>query len=264
MDQFIRALFWGAGFTDKIRESRDNALAVVALGSYGRRELCLGSDVDLMVIHKERLSPEMRDMIPRAFYPLWDAKLEVGHSILSVQECIRLCLNDFRVLTSVMDGRFLLGSRAFYRLFEEAFRARIYREKKSFLKQFLIYQEKRTERFHTEDYFVEPDIKEGLGGLRDLHFMTWMARIYLKCNRLNQIKRFAAFSYFEFDKLTLSKSYLLKIRNHLHHLTGRKEDRLHLSYQQKLSHRLGYEDSPHLMAAEKLMKVLYLHLNRIR
>jgi len=264
MDRFIRSLFFETPFTEEIRATRDYALAVVPLGSYGRRELCLGSDVDLMIIHQGKLSPEMRDIILRILYPLWDAKLEVGHSILTVQECIRLSLNDFRVLTSVMDGRFLLGSRSFYRLFQEAFWARIYREKKSFLNQVLIYQEKRSERFHTESYFVEPDIKEGLGGLRDLHFMAWIARIYFKCKRVKQIKRFAAFSYFEFNRLIHSESYLLKIRNHLHHLAGRKEDRLHLSYQEKLSYSLGYEDGPNLTAAEKFLKDLYLHLNRIR
>jgi [protein-PII] uridylyltransferase len=132
------------------------------------------------------------------------------------------------------------------------------------LKQFLIYQEKRIEIYHTEAYFVEPDIKEGLGGLRDLHFMAWMARIYFKSKRVNHIKRFAVFSYFEFDKLTHSASYLLKIRNHLHHLTGRKEDRLLLSYQQDLSHSLGYEDGSHVTAAVKFLTDLYLHLNRVR
>jgi len=264
MDQFVRSLFFSAGFTDKSRAMRDNALAVVAIGGYGRRELCLGSDVDLMVIHQGKLSSEIRNIIARALYPLWDAKLELGYSILTFQECIRLSLHDFRVLTSVMDARFLFGSRSFYRLFEEAFWSRAYREKNTFLKQFLIYQEKRTEKYHTEDYFVEPDIKEGLGGLRDLHFMAWMARMYFKCKRVNQTKRFAVFSYFEFDKLTHSASFLLKIRNHLHHLTGRKEDRLHLSHQQNLSRVLGYEDGPHMMAAEKFLRDLYLHLNRIR
>jgi len=264
LDQFIWSLFFNAPFSEEIRATRDNALAVVALGSYGRRELCLRSDVDLMIIHQGKLSPAMRNIILRILYPLWDAKLEVGHSILTVQECIRLSLNDFRVLTSVMDGRFLLGSRSFYQLFEEAFWARIYREKQSFLKEFLIYQEKRSEKFHTEGYFVEPDIKEGLGGLRDIHFLAWISSLYFKCKDLSQIKKFGVFSYFEFDDMAHSARYLLKIRNHLHALTGRKEDRLYLSYQQKLSQRLGYEDSPHMMAAENFMRDLYLHLNRIR
>ena len=263
LDQFIWSLFFNTPFIEEIRTTRDNALAIVALGSYGRRELCLESDVDLMIIHQGKLSPEMRNIITRILYPLWDAKLEVGHSILTVQECIRLSLNDFRVLTAVMDGRFLLGSRSFYQLFEEAFWARIYRERKSFLKDFLVFQEKRAEKFHTETYFVEPDIKEGLGGLRDIHFLAWMASLYFKCKDLSQVKKFGVFSYFEFDDMVDSARFVLKIRNHLHALTGRKEDRLYISYQQKLSRSLGYKDSPQMMAAESFMKDLYLHLNRI-
>ncbi|UCF85276.1 MAG: [protein-PII] uridylyltransferase [Desulfobacteraceae bacterium] len=264
MNQFIRSLFFAAGFTHKIGEAQENTLAIVALGGYGRRELCFGSDVDLMVIHKGSLSPEMNEIITRALYSLWDAKLEVGHSILTVQQCIRLAMHDFRVLTSVMDGRFLLGSRPFFRLFQVAFRSRIEREKESLINQFLFFQEKRKEKYGTEGYFVEPDIKEGLGGLRDLNFMAWMARIYFGCKRINQIKRFAVFSHFGFDNLNRSGNSLLKVRNHLHLLAGRKEDRLLLSLQKELSHSLGFVDGPHISGSDKFMRELYLHLNRIR
>jgi [protein-PII] uridylyltransferase len=264
MDRFIRSLFFEAGLRDKIRADRKDVFTVIALGSYGRRALCFGSDVDLMVVHQGRLSPEMNEIIPRALYPLWDAKLDVGHSILTVQECVRLSRNDFRVLTSVMDARFLLGSRAFFRLFEVAFWSRIDREKNSLLKQFLIHQEKREEKYGSEDYFVEPDIKDGPGGLRDLHFMAWMARAYFGCERLSQIRRFAVFSHFDLDKLSQSKGFLLKVRNHLHILTGRKDDRLLLPFQKELSNLLGYRDGPHGEGLEKFLKNLYLHLNRIR
>jgi [protein-PII] uridylyltransferase len=264
MNQFIRSLFFSAGFTHKIKEAGENTLAVLALGGYGRRELCFGSDVDLMVIHKGSLSPEMNEIITRILYSLWDAKLEVGHSILTVQECIRLAMNDFRVLTSVMDGRFMLGSRPFFRLFQIAFWSRIEREKESLFKQFLVFQEKRKEKYGTEGFFVEPDIKEGLGGLRDLNFMAWMARIYFESKRLNQLKRFAVFSHFEFDNLNRSGNFLLKVRNHLHLLAGRKEDRLLLSLQKELSNSLGYLGGPHISGPDKFMRELYLHLNRIR
>ena len=264
MNQFIRSLFFAAGFTHKTEEARENKLAVVALGGYGRRELCFGSDVDLMVIHQGRLSPEMSEIISRTLYALWDAKLDVGHSILTIRECSRLAMNDFRVLTSVMDGTFLLGSRPFYRLFQVAFWSKIEREKEALIKQFLVFREKRKEKYGSEGYFVEPDIKEGLGGLRDLNFMAWMARIYFGCKRLNQIKRFAVFSHFEFDNLKRSGNYLLKVRNHLHLLAGRKEDRLLLSLQNELSRNLGYEDGPYISGPDKFMRQLYLHLNQIR
>jgi [protein-PII] uridylyltransferase len=265
MDRFIRSLFLLAGFREKVGPVHGDRLALVALGSYGRRELCLGSDVDLLVIHQGRLSPEMTKIIPLALYPLWDAKLQVGHSVLTVQESLRLAMNDFRFLTSVVDARFLMGSRAFYRLFEVAFWPRIDREKGPLLKQFLISQRKREEKYSGENYFVEPDIKEGLGGLRDLHFMGWMARIYFKSKSLSDVKRFPVFSHFDLDKLRYSESFLLKVRNQLHLLAdGRREDRLLLPFQEKISHSLGYQDGLYNTGPERFMKNVYLHLNRIR
>ena len=236
----------------------------MALGGYGRRELCLESDVDLMVIHQGKLPPAMNEVIPRAIYPLWDAKLEVGHSILTVQECLRLAMGDFRVLTSVMDARFLLGSENFYDLFQEAFWSRVDREKESLLDEFVVRQRKREEKYDNEAYFVEPDVKEGLGGLRDIHFMAWMSRIYFSCTRLGEIRRFAAFSHFPIDPLNHSRGFLLKVRHYLHLVAGRKEDRLLLSHHHSLAEKLGYRDGDHISASERFMRDMYLHLNRIR
>jgi [protein-PII] uridylyltransferase len=265
MDRFIRSLFFTAGFRDKVQEIKEERLALAALGSYGRRELCLGSDIDLMIIYRGTLSPEMKKIVLRALYPLWDANLEVGYNILTTQECIQMAMADFRALTSVMDARFLLGSRAFYRLFQEAFWSRIEREKKRLLSEFLIYEQKREEKYSSQGYFLEPDVKEGLGGLRDLHFMAWLARIYFKSKRLSEIKRFSVFSHFGLDRLSHSKGFLLKVRNHLHLLAdGRKEDRLLLTYQEDISQSLGYRGGPHSNGQERFMKRLYLHLNRIR
>ena len=264
VDRFIRDLFLTAGFRQSNRPESDNVLAMVALGGYGRRELCLGSDVDLMVIHRGDLPSEMEQIIRHALYPLWDAKLEVGYSILTFQECIRLAMADFRMLTSLMDSRFLAGSRYFYGLYREAFWSRMAREKDSLLGKFLISRRERADRNKGEGCFVEPDLKEGLGGLRDIHLMSWMARIWFDCERLGQMKRFAAFSHFEIRKLAVSRSFLLKIRNYLHWVARRKEDSLRLPYQDQISKILGYEDEPRISGPEKLMRDVYLHLNRIR
>jgi [protein-PII] uridylyltransferase len=265
MDRFVRSLFLAEGLKEKADEILEERIALAALGSYGRREICLGSDVDLLVIHQGRLSPEMSGIISRVLYALWDAKLDVGHSVLTVQECNRLAMTDFRFLTSVLDARFLMGSRSFYRLFEAAFQSKLEREKNTVLKQFLINQKKRQEKFSNEEYFVEPDIKEGLGGLRDLHFMRWTARIFFRCRDLRDIKRFTVFSHFALDKLHHSLSFLLKVRNHLHLLAGgRREDRLLLSYQDQVAGNLGYSDGAYNTGPEKFMRHIHLHLNRIR
>ncbi|MFH1488272.1 MAG: [protein-PII] uridylyltransferase, partial [Pseudomonadota bacterium] len=263
-DGYIKSLYAAASPDKKPGGTRDGNLVVMALGSYGRRELCLESDIDLLVIHQEKLSVETEEMLSRLLYPLWDAKLEVGHTVLTVHECIRLAMNDFRFLTSVMTARFLVGSRAFFQLFQETFWSRIDREKDALLREFLVYQQKREEKYSSQSYFVEPDMKEGLGGLRDLHFMAWMARIYFKAERFSQIRRFAIFSHFEVNRLNQSKSFLLKVRNHLHLIAGRKEDRLLLVHQKALSQLLGYKASPHISEAARFMRHYYLHMNRIR
>jgi [protein-PII] uridylyltransferase len=265
MDRFIRSLFLSRGLREKTSEILEEGIALMALGSYGRREICLGSDVDLLVIHRDRLSPEMSEILSAVLHCLWDARLDVGHSVLTVQECNRLAMTDFRFLTSVLDARFLLGSRSFYRLFQAAFWSKLERERDAVLKQFLIHQQKRQERYSHEEYFVEPDIKEGLGGLRDLHFMAWTAKIFFACKRLREIKRFPVFSHFSLDKLHHSESFLLKVRNHLHFLAGgRREDRLLLPYQDRISESLAYQGGVENTGPEKFMRHVHLHLNRIR
>jgi len=265
MDRFIRSLFLAQGLREKAGEILEESIAFMALGSYGRREICLGSDVDLLVTHRGKLSPEMSEILSRVLHCLWDAKLDVGHSVLTVQECNRLAMTDFRFLTSLLDARFLMGSRSFYRLFQAAFWSKLEREKDSVLKQFLIHQEKRQEKYSHEEYFVEPDIKEGLGGLRDLHFMTWTAKIFFACKGLREIKRFPVFSHFSLDKLHHSESFLLKVRNHLHFLAGgRREDRLLLAYQDRISESLAYHEDVENTGPEKFMRHVHLHLNRIR
>lgn len=265
MDRFIRALFLEAAFSDKAEEIHEGSVALVALGSYGRRELCLGSDVDLLVIHQGKLTRETGEIIRRVLYTLWDVKLEVGHSVLTFQECNRLALSDFRFLTSLMDARFLLGARGFYRLFEAAFWSKIDREKEAIRRQFLLYQQKRHEKFGTQEYFLEPDIKEGLGGLRDIHFMAWTAKLYFRSKRLRDVKRFSVFSHFRLDRLHESESFLLKVRNQLHLLAGgRREDRLLLPFQPKVANSLGFRNGAYNTGPEKFMRDLHGHLNRIR
>ncbi|MFC1579971.1 [protein-PII] uridylyltransferase [Thermodesulfobacteriota bacterium] len=264
MDRFVRGLFYAGGSRQKVKEIQTGRLVVCALGSYGRRELCLESDVDLLVIHQGKLSTQSRQIITQTLYPLWDAKLEVGHSVLTVQECIRIALEDFRFLTALMDARYLLGSRGFFKLFQEAFWSRIDRGKKPLLKEFLLYQERRLEKYGGQSYFMEPDVKEGLGGLRDLHFMGWLSRLYFRAEQFSHIRRFEVFAHFEIEKLNNSKSFLLKVRNHLHHLAGRRDDRLLLSLQKDLAEVLGYQDSVQISGAARFMRQYYRHMNRIR
>ena len=264
MDRLMHRLFAGGGFNRETGNEKPKGMAVVALGGYGRQELCCYSDVDFMIIHQDPLSDEMREMISLVLYPMWDAGLEVGHSILTFRECLHLSFDDFRVFTSLLEARFLLGSPSFFTLLKEALWARIYREKGQLLGRFLLSRKKRIERYDSENYFVEPDLKEGPGGLRDLHLMSWMAKVYFSSQKFRDMRRFSEFSHFEFDDLNESGSFLLKMRNLLHFMTGRKEDRFLLSHQKTMSRLLHYGKNRETSGPDNLMKDLYLHLNRIR
>ncbi len=264
MDGFLRRLFAAGEAPSEKGDDGLKDLAVVALGGYGRGELCCHSDVDFMVIHQGPLSARMRDRIPLVLYPLWDAGLEVGHSTLTFRECLHLSLDDFRMFTSLLDARFVLGSESFFALFQDALWARFYREKEKLLGKFLVSRKKRVEKYDSENFFVEPDLKEGPGGLRDLHLMSWMARVYFRSKQFREMGRFSEYRYFDFDDLEESRGFLLTFRNHLHSLTGRKEDRFLLSHQRAMSQRLGYEEPSKASGTENLMKDLYSHLNRVR
>ena len=264
IDRFIHDLFREAVSDGGTQKDIENRLALVVLGSYGRQELCLGSDVDFLVLHRGELSGEMGEMISRIIYALWDAKLRVGHAVLTAQEGVRLAMDDFKTLTSYMDGRYLLGSRSLQRSFRRTLWTRIEKDRDTLLEHFLVAKAKRKEKFSRQGYFEEPNLKEGLGGIRDLHFMEWMARLYFDCKRFSQIRRFEAFSHFDINRLNHSKSFLLKIRNHLHVLANRGEDRLLFFFQNSLARSLGYRDGHHISAAEKFLRRLYMHMNRVR
>ncbi|MBW1999106.1 MAG: [protein-PII] uridylyltransferase [Deltaproteobacteria bacterium] len=264
MDRFIRSLLSFSSNDIQGKRVLKERLAIIALGSYGRRELCLASDVDLLVIHRDKISPDITAAITGALYPLWDAKLDVGHAVLTIPECIRLAMHEFRFMTSVMDARFLAGSRSLYQLFQEALWSRITRERRSFLNKFLIYHQKRKDKYDSQGYFVEPDLKEGLGGLRDLHFVAWMARIYFRVEDLGGLRNYEAFSHLDIQGLNRSKSHLLKVRNRLHRMAGRKEDRLLLESQRDLSIELGYRDRPNISGPERFMRQVYRDMNKIR
>lgn len=264
MDRFVRSLFVSAGFPATKDGPGQQPMVLMAVGGYGRQELCLHSDVDLMVIHQGVLPSEMDQRISRALYPLWDVRLDVGHAVLTFRECVRLALQDFRMLLSLMDARFLLGARAYFDLFQEAFRSRIEREKPLLLDKFLVARKQRIDQYGGEAHFVEPDLKEGPGGLRDLHVMVWMSRIFFGCGRLMQMKRFAAFVHFDLAGLSRSRSFLLKLRNALHGHAGRREDRLLLSFQEPMARAMGYGNGPRLSGGERLMRDLYRQINRIR
>ena len=148
-----------------------NPFAVIALGGYGRKEQCIHSDIDLLILFDKTVPPDVEGFVQELLYPLWDARFEVGYAVRNIDECIRMSFERFDILTTVLDARFICGASLVYSSFMEKFRQRLAaKHLKPTLNYLLEHGEKRLEDFGDSTYLVAPDLKSGFGGLRDYHY----------------------------------------------------------------------------------------------
>ena len=155
-------------------------IVVLALGGYGRRELCLKSDIDIMILHKENKSKQAKNLAEKLLYKLWDTGLEVGNSLRTIDECLELAsMQDSSILSSMMDLRAISGDSNFYiELKNKLNKSLLPNISQNFINEKLLERRKRHKKYSTPSYLVEPDIKEGKGCLRDIHSCFWILRAH--------------------------------------------------------------------------------------
>jgi [protein-PII] uridylyltransferase len=235
-------------------------MSVVAVGGYGRRELCPRSDVDLLFLHSYKVDRYVEAMTESMLYPLWDLGLEVGHSVRNIKETIRLAGADDSIRTSLLDHRFVAGNEPLYR--ESA------RELDKFLHfsggdQFIEKKIREMRLRHAKVgstvYLLEPNVKEGRGGLRDLQTAVWCARIKYKCGDLPELRRKGVVGTRTVEAIRHVLDYLLRVRNELHFLQGKKADILSFEIQDQLAGRFGYRKMGPNLGVERFMRTYYLH-----
>ena len=242
-----------------------NPYAVIALGGYGRKEQCLFSDVDLMILFEKKVLNTADELVKEMVYPLWDMGLDVGHATRSIKECVGLAKKDVSVLTSLLDARFICGmSNVYFNLIEQL-RHKVLNGKGNKLISWLLEaNEKRHEYFGDSSYRLEPNLKEGVGGLRDYHTMLWIARIKsnIKANRDLEYEGFL--SHDEYGRLKEALRFIFLVRSLLHQLTQRKSDRLHFEYQIKLAETLGFEEADGQKGVERFLGKLHGEMEFIK
>ncbi|HUK39460.1 MAG TPA: [protein-PII] uridylyltransferase [Candidatus Acidoferrales bacterium] len=261
MDHLVRYLH-GVASADVLRSSngQNQRCAVVAQGGYGRGELNPYSDIDLLFLYSWKVSPFVEALTQRLLYALWDAGLEVGHATRSVNESIRLADTDFKVKTALLDCRFLCGDYSLYGDFEKAVERRLVRRRIGrFIAQKLAENHSRHENYGGSVYLLEPDVKEGEGGLRDIHTARWIARVKLSVRDLDGLALNHVISAEDVAKLKESQDFLLRVRNELHFSAGKHQDQLTFDNQEKVSQALHYEGEGALKAVEVFMRDYYLH-----
>jgi len=229
--------------------------ALVATGGYGRGELYPCSDIDLLVLLAREPGAAERESLERLIGTLWDIGLEIGHSVRTVEGCLAAATEDITVRTTLLESRYLSGSRTLFRQLEEALRGAM--EAAAFFKAKKLEQEQRHAKHQDSPYSLEPNIKEAPGGLRDLQIIQWIARAAGIGGSWTDLVAPGLIEREEATSLARHEALLQDLRIRLHYLAGRREDRLVFDVQSALARQLGYADGAHRRASEAMMQRYY-------
>lgn len=232
-------------------------IGLVAVGGYGRGELHPHSDIDLLVLLGNETSDRYREQIEAFLAFLWDTGLEVGHSVRTIDECVREATRDVTVATNLMEARLLCGPASLFDAMREATDAHHIWPSNQFFEAKLDEQRQRHRRFHDTAYNLEPNVKESPGGLRDIQVIGWVAKRHFGAETLQDLIDHGFLTEPEYQALIRGQNFLWRVRFALHMLTQRREDRLLFDYQRTLAVQLGYRDGDHNLAVEQLMQDYY-------
>lgn len=260
MDRLVRTLFDTAVQEAQERFGRlDQRCALLAQGGYGRAELNPYSDLDLLFLYPYKSDPFVEYVAERILYALWDARVTVGHAMRNIRECVRLANQDFKVKTALLDAREICGDAELPREFFDRFEREVLsRNAERFFRDTLAEIEARHHRYGDSVYLLEPHVKEGQGGLRELHAALWMARVKFKTNRLAELVQKGVLTEREEEEIEAARDFLFRIRNSLHFLARQHQDQLTFDYQEQIAPLLGFHDSPTLKGVEHMMREYYL------
>ena len=233
-------------------------VAIIAIGGYGRKEMSFYSDADLLILHVENPSAILKDAIVHFVQSLWDSKLKLDHSFRTIEECLQIAKKDFFAFMAMLTPRFLGGNRAlFEQLIQTLNKYLIIPHRREILKNIWERREKRHQHYNRHTYFLEPHIKEGRGGLRDIHTLRWGAIVAFGHEEL------PVHSFKEKKSLEIALDFLWRVRNHLHYLSKRENDELSFVYQEEIAHFLGFKDSPGIKAVENFMRAFFTHTFKV-
>jgi [protein-PII] uridylyltransferase len=261
MDQLIRALF------DLVTQviyplpnpTSGERLAIVAVGGYGRGELAPYSDIDLLFLLPYKRTPHTEQVVEYLLYLLWDLGLKIGQSTRSVDECLRQARSDLTIRTGLLEARYLWGEQALFNELKRRFDSDIVKGSAAqFVASKLAERDARHNRVGDSRYQLEPNIKEGKGGLRDLHTLFWIAKYIYRTDDVGKLVELEVLSAEESQRFDRAQKFLWTVRCHIHYLAGRAEERLTFDLQTEIGRRMGYTDHAGSRGVERFMKRYFL------
>jgi [protein-PII] uridylyltransferase len=242
----------------------DPDLAIVGLGGTGRGEMAPYSDLDLMFLTRSRPSGEIEKIVESMLYLLWDLQLKVGHSLRSADELVRLAKKDMTIRTAFLESRLLWGREV---IFEEAwkrFRSKVVSGTGAeFVAAKLAERDERHVRMGDSRYVVEPNVKDGKGGLRDLQTLYWIGKYIYDVREPSDLVSVGLLTAEEFGQFERAERFFWAVRCHLHLEAGRAEERLGFQYQKAIARRMRYADRPGKSAVERFMHFYFLNAKTV-
>jgi len=260
-DEIIRILFAAATrhlYRSPIPSGAER-MAVVATGGYGRGLMAPESDIDLLFILPYKQTAWGEQVAEAILYCLWDMGLKVGHATRSIDESIRQARGDMTIRTAILETRFLTGDRALYDELVARFDKEVVQGTAAdFVTAKLAEREERHRRAGQSRYLVEPNVKDGKGGLRDLHTLFWIAKYVYRVREADELVDHGVFDPQEYRTFRRCADFLWSVRCNLHFVTGRAEERLSFDLQREIAVRLGYTSHPGMQDVERFMKHYFL------
>ncbi|MGH7113073.1 MAG: [protein-PII] uridylyltransferase, partial [Stellaceae bacterium] len=261
IDQLIRALF--DVVTGEVyplaNPTSGERLALVAVGGYGRGEMAPYSDIDLLFLLPYKQTPHTEQVVELLLYVLWDLRLKIGHATRSVEDCLRHAKSDLTIRTGLLEARYLWGEEALFSELKSRFDSEILRGTAAqFVEAKLAERDERHRRVGDSRYQLEPNVKEGKGGLRDLHTLFWLAKYIYRIDDVARLVELGVLSAKESQRFARAQSFLWTVRCHLHFLAGRAEERLTFDLQGEIGRRMGYTDHAGSRGVERFMKHYFL------
>jgi [protein-PII] uridylyltransferase len=239
--------------------------ALVAVGGYGRRDLCIHSDIDVLILFHSKVPSAAKNMAEHVFYPLWNLGLDVGHGVRTLKDYLSLAGENLEALTSLMDARFICGDSPLYLELMERVEKRLLPEKGLALSRWLEEQNQmRMALFGDASSLLEPNLKEGIGGLRDYHHLLWLAKAFFHVRTTKDLEYSGILSHKEYADLESHLNLIHLVRNQLHLESGRKNDRLTFDRQERIAKSLSFKDQDGLLAVEQFLSQVHASMGAIK
>jgi [protein-PII] uridylyltransferase len=266
IDQLVRIIYdhiVGRVYRASNRSTGER-IAVLAVGGYGRGEMAPHSDVDIAFVTPTKPTSWCEQVIEAMLYYLWDLGLKVGQSSRSLDEVVRMAKSDLTIRTALLEGRYVWGDRELYEEASRRFWAEVVTgTEKQFVAEKLEERNLRHKKLGDSRYVVEPNVKEGKGGLRDLHALYWMGKYIHKVRDASELVDVGLLTAEEYRAFRKAENFFWAVRCHLHTITNRAEDRLTFDLQREVAMRMNFADRPGKSAVERFMQYFFLQAKQV-